>query len=279
MALRLAGERALAIQGADNRGWIREITVQDALSGLKLNQNGAGRVFDFQDGGISKMYLPDGGNASLVGSPVFDLATDVTVPRANPSAPRTLTIPDPGNNDTFVFLAATQTLTGKTLTSPVVQGTVGGGTGLTMPAFTAGGNITGGSGFQVATSAGNLVLNPAGDVDLNNKKLVGVYDIRPYTNQHLVIFGNQALTDATAREVQILTLDPAADAQIQVAAAVPTATPTTPFWAQRGDVTVPVASALPSSFLTFKWNPANDQVSVYVNDGGVVRSVVIGTVV
>lgn len=38
----------------------------------------------------------------------------------NPAALRTLTIPDPGGNDTFVFLAATQTLTGKTLTNPII---------------------------------------------------------------------------------------------------------------------------------------------------------------
>ena len=38
MALRLAGERALVIQGADNQGWVREVTVQDSLPGLKVNQ-------------------------------------------------------------------------------------------------------------------------------------------------------------------------------------------------------------------------------------------------
>ena len=36
----------------------------------------------------------------------------------------------------------TQTLTNKTLTSPVIQGTVDPGTGLTLPAFTAGGDIS-----------------------------------------------------------------------------------------------------------------------------------------
>ena len=92
----------------------------------------------------------------MVGSLVFDLANDVTITPTNPAAPRTLTIPDPGASDTFAFLAATQTLTAKTLTAPTVQGTVGAGTGLTMPAFTAGGTVN--------TASGNLVLNPAGDV-------------------------------------------------------------------------------------------------------------------
>lgn len=278
MALRLAGERSLAIQGVDNQGWIREITVQDALSGLKVNQKGTGRVFDFQNGGVSKIYLPDGGNVSLVGSLVFDLANDVTITPANPVAPRTLTIPDPGANDTFVFLAAAQTLTGKTLTSPTIQGTVGAGTGLTMPAFTAGGNITGGSGMQVATSAGNLVLNPAGQVDTNGKDIINVRELRSQANGDFVIHGNKANSDATPKPVQIWLIN-GAGGEVMAAAAMPTATPTTPFWSQRGDVTVPVAAALPASFLTFRWDPADDKVYVYVNDGGVIRSVVIGTVV
>ncbi len=42
---------------------------------------------------------------------------------------------------TVVGTGLTQTLTDKTLTSPVIQGTVSAGTGLTMPAFTAGGDI------------------------------------------------------------------------------------------------------------------------------------------
>ncbi|MFH1140249.1 MAG: hypothetical protein V1724_00950 [Chloroflexota bacterium] len=271
MALRLAGERALAIQGVDNQGWVREVTVQDSLPGLKINQKGTGRVFDFQDSGVSKMYLPDGGNVTLVGSLVFDLANDVTVTPANPAAPRTLTIPDPGSDDTFVFLAATQTLTGKTLTSPTIQGTVGGGTGLTMPAFVAGGAIS--------TASGSLTLSPASNVIISSRSITGIVQLRPVVNENLVLTGHNAVTQATPFEVQLATLDPAADVDVKVAAAVPTATPTTPFWAQRGDVTIPVAAALPASFLTFRWDPANDQVSVYVNDGGVIRSAVIGTVV
>ncbi|MEK7327566.1 MAG: tail fiber protein, partial [Chloroflexota bacterium] len=47
----------------------------------------------------------------------------------------------PSSSDTVVTLAATQTLTNKTLTSPTIQGTVGAGTGLTLPAFTASGAI------------------------------------------------------------------------------------------------------------------------------------------
>ncbi len=113
MALRLAGESLLAIRGADNQGWVREITAQDALPGLKIDQQGTGRVFDFQDGGASKMYLPDGGNVTVAGSLVFDLANDVTITPSNPAAPRTLTIPAVGGNRTFAFLEEAQTFTAR----------------------------------------------------------------------------------------------------------------------------------------------------------------------
>lgn len=187
MALRLAGEPFLAIQGADGQGWVREITSQDALPGLKINQQGSGRVFDFQDGGVSKLYLPDGGSVSVIGNLVFDLANDVTITPANPAAPRTLNIPDPGSNDTFVFLAATQTLAGKTLTAPVIQGTVGAGTGLTMPAFAAGGDITGGSGFKMLTSAGNLILDPAGETRVGDGAGAKTLRVRSTNNQAKVM--------------------------------------------------------------------------------------------
>lgn len=111
MALLLAGESVQSIQGADAQGWLREITALDALPGLKIDQQGAGRIFDFQDGGSSKIYLPDGGDVTLVGSLVFDLANDVTITPSNPSAPRTLTLPAVGQDSTFAFLQEAQTFT------------------------------------------------------------------------------------------------------------------------------------------------------------------------
>ncbi|MBI2171759.1 MAG: hypothetical protein HYU30_07040 [Chloroflexi bacterium] len=187
MALRLAGETFLPIQGTDGQGWVREIAAKDNIPGLKIDQQGTGRVFDFQDGGASKLYLPDGGSVSLVGSLVFDLANDVTLTPASPFAPRALTIPDPGGDDSFVFLAATQTLTGKTLTAPVIQGSVGAGSGLTMPAFTAGGNITGGSGFKLLTSAGNLLLDPAGETRIGDGVGAKTFKVRSTNDQSKVV--------------------------------------------------------------------------------------------
>ena len=65
MALRLAGTSFLAIQGTDNQGWVREVTSLDALPGLKVDQQGTGRVFDFQDGGVSRMFMENGGNMMI----------------------------------------------------------------------------------------------------------------------------------------------------------------------------------------------------------------------
>lgn len=49
-----------------------------------------------------------------------------TLTWANPSGARAITINDPGGSDAFAFLAATQTLTNKTLTAPVFSGSVTG---------------------------------------------------------------------------------------------------------------------------------------------------------
>jgi prepilin-type N-terminal cleavage/methylation domain-containing protein len=84
----------------------------------------------------------------------------VTLAFSNPASARTYTIPDFGSSDSFVGVAATQTLTNKTLTSPTIngatiQGTVSAGTGLTMPAFTVSGAISG-SGTPNITGMGQI---------------------------------------------------------------------------------------------------------------------------
>lgn len=60
MALRLAGEEYCVVQGLDSDGWPRQVAVADALPGFKVNQQGTGRTFDFQDGGTSILYADDG---------------------------------------------------------------------------------------------------------------------------------------------------------------------------------------------------------------------------
>jgi hypothetical protein len=84
----------------------------------------------------------------------------------NPAAARTLTIPDPGASDTFVFLAATQTLTNKTLTAPAISNPTitGGGSWAGGPTFGGGLTITAGQNLianQIGPSAGQQHSIPA----------------------------------------------------------------------------------------------------------------------
>jgi len=88
---------------------------------------------------------------------------DYTLQWSDPSAARTLTIPDPGGNDTFVFLAASQALTNKTyngltLTAAADGFTISGGT--TSRTLTVTGSditLTGG-GNTLTLSGGNVTL-------------------------------------------------------------------------------------------------------------------------
>jgi len=68
----------------------------------------------------------------------------------------TLTIPDFASVvDEFTFKTKAQTMANKTLTSPTINGTIG-TTGLTLPAITLGGAVSGGS--QVFTAVGNMTF-------------------------------------------------------------------------------------------------------------------------
>ncbi len=110
MALRLAGEEFSVLQGLDALGWLREVRGNDALPGLKVDQQGTGRLFDFQDGGVSFLYAPDGAGPTLTrqltieyaaptilfngtsGTGVGKLMTD------NPGGVPSLLLKDSGNN-------------------------------------------------------------------------------------------------------------------------------------------------------------------------------------
>lgn len=78
-----------------------------------------------------------------------------------------MTLPE-ADSDTLVVLTASQVLTNKTLTSPVIQGTVGAGTGLTMPAFTAGGDIAM-AGNKLAFTDGKIATSgTSGTLNIRN---------------------------------------------------------------------------------------------------------------
>ncbi len=74
-----------------------------------------------------------------------------TLTWANPASARAISIADPGGTDVFTFNAATQTLTNKTLTSPVFSGTVTGT--YTFASVTSSGEIRN----DATAGAGNIV--------------------------------------------------------------------------------------------------------------------------
>jgi len=135
-----------------------------------------------------------------------------TLQWSDPAAARTLTIPDPGANDTFVFLAATQTLTNKTLTSPTINGgtidnaTIGGttpaaGTFTTATATTltdgtaslSGGNLTG-MGNITFSGSPTLAINDTGTLTVTDgtNTLLTVTDAG--TTGNLSVTGNLNVT-------------------------------------------------------------------------------------
>jgi hypothetical protein len=81
---------------------------------------------------------------------------DFTISWADPAAARTLSIADPLGNDTFVFEAAAQTLSSKTLTSPII------GTSIVLDQATADYTVV----FSDPAAARQLTIgDPAGDDD------------------------------------------------------------------------------------------------------------------
>ena len=140
---------------------------------------------------------------------------------------------------------------------------------------TASGDLTlapvGGSNLVLQTTAG-------GFINVNVHDLGNVDNIRGTGASNLKITSRLFGSDAASRRIELDILDTGGNADVVVGYAEPSGTETTPFWAQRGDITTPLIGTLDASFLTFKWNPGDDTVVVYVNDGGTIRSVSIGTV-
>lgn len=88
-----------------------------------------------------------------------------TLTWANPASARAISIADPGGTDVFTFNAATQTLTNKTLTAPVLGGTIT-GTYTLGGSGTWGGNViastVGGTG-QTSWTTGDLLYSSSGN--------------------------------------------------------------------------------------------------------------------
>ena len=77
-----------------------------------------------------------------------------TLTWANPAAARAISIADPGGTDVFTMNAATQTLTNKTLTTPVINGTITGTTVIPV--------ANGGTGQSTALTPGGVLFGSSG---------------------------------------------------------------------------------------------------------------------
>ena len=84
-----------------------------------------------------------------IGTVSWEVATAnlVTFTVTNPAAARTVTFGDPGGADSVVYLAATQTLSGKSLTAPAITG----GTAIELTTFSL--RSSGGNDLVIASSA------------------------------------------------------------------------------------------------------------------------------
>jgi len=88
MALRLMGEEYAVIQGVDDLGWLREITVNSSDPGVKIDQQGTGPILELRDNGSIVALVKDGGGVELTQS----LAVGVT-----PASSGLIRLPRDGN--------------------------------------------------------------------------------------------------------------------------------------------------------------------------------------
>lgn len=84
---------------------------------------------------------------------------------------------------------------------------------------------------------------------------------------------NYNASDATARRIAVTVLDPATDTKYTVAQAVPKAA--TPLFTTLAPNYTPTTSELDASNLTFKYTGGGN-LTAFVNDGGVIKSLVLG---
>ena len=145
-------------------------------------------------------------------------AGDYSLLWANPAANRNLTIADPGGNDLFVFRDATQTLAGKTLTSPTINTAAGLSMGTNIPIVTAavsGTPVAHGvytnnliKGFVMADAAGNIQnsqsFNVTSITDSGTGLLTVTWD-RDFSVTSYLVLGTADTADTNFRNIQVST--------------------------------------------------------------------------
>jgi len=94
-----------------------DVEGSDTNIGLIIGTKGSGTL-TLQGGATNRIRLDNAYQLTLL-----QATANYTLAWNDPSAARTLTIPDPGASDTFAFLAATQVFTNKTLTTPTIAST------------------------------------------------------------------------------------------------------------------------------------------------------------
>lgn len=121
-----------------------------------LTATGGGTLSGGFTGTFSTLTIPP--------STTVSTTNPVTFSFTNPAAARTYTVPDFGSNDSFVGVAATQTLSNKTLASPTSTGTDSGTETLTNKTLTSptltNGNDTGTQFAAKRFAAGSAAPNP-----------------------------------------------------------------------------------------------------------------------
>lgn len=91
---------------------------------------------------------------------LYQATANYTMAWDDPAAARTITIPDPGGADSFAFLAATQTFTNKTLTTPTINSATLSGT--LSGAHTLSGAVTLTSTLTFNGTNVDITVNPEG---------------------------------------------------------------------------------------------------------------------